>query len=270
MKNTEDSVGAALLGVACGEASLAPEAEGWAQRLQLPYLGPQAPREMAPGGLLVWLDHQGLALRVTGRGAPGPVIVDFSGGKAAFRRLHGGGRGQLVAKAVGLSRARRIPSVLDATAGLGQDAFVLATLGCSMLLLERSPVVHALLEDGLARASQDPELAPIIARMKLQAADAAGYLEAAEEVADVVYLDPMFPHRGQQSALVKKEMRVFRDLVGDDLDADRLLPAALQAARCRVVVKRPRKAPPLAGPAPSHALEGKSSRYDLYTLRALD
>lgn len=269
MKKTEETARASLLGVACVDETFLSATHDWAQRLQLCDLGVQVPRELAAGGMLVWLDPAGLALQMTGKGAPGPVIVDFSGGKAAFRRLHGGGRGQLVAKAVGLSRGRRLPSILDATAGLGQDAFVLATLGCEVHLLERSPVVHALLEDGLRRAAEDAELAPIVARMRLQPADSADYLAHDEDIADVVYLDPMFPHR-DQSALVKKEMRVFRDLVGDDLDADRLLPAALQAARCRVVVKRPRKAPPLAGPAPSHTLEGKSSRYDLYTLRALD
>lgn len=269
MKKAEETDRASLLGVACVDETLLPTSRQWAQRLQLRDLGVQVPRELASGGILVWLDSAGLALRMTGKGAPGPIIVDFAGGKAAFRRLHGGGRGQLVAKAVGLGRGKRLPSILDATAGLGQDAFVLATLGCEMHLLERSPVVHALLEDGLTRAAEDVELAPIVARMTLQPADSIDYLEHGEDIADVVYLDPMFPHR-DQSALVKKEMRVFRDLVGDDLDADRLLPAALHAARYRVVVKRPRKAPPLAGPAPSHTLEGKSSRYDLYTLRALD
>lgn len=37
----------------------------------------------------------------------------------------------------------------------------------------------------------------------------------------------------------------------------------------RVVVKRPRKAPCIEGPKPSHALDGKSSRYDIYPKKAL-
>jgi len=83
-----------------------------------------------------------------------------------------------------------------------------------------------------------------------------------------IYLDPMFPHR-DKSALVKKEMRVFRPLVGDDLDAPALLEAALALATHRVVVKRPRKAPIIEGGKPSHSLEGKSSRYDIYPKKAL-
>ncbi len=88
------------------------------------------------------------------------------------------------------------------------------------------------------------------------------------EPPQVIYLDPMFPHR-DKSALVKKEMRVFRPLVGDDLDAPALLEAALALATHRVVVKRPRKAPIIDGPKPSHGLEGKSSRYDIYPKKAL-
>jgi 16S rRNA (guanine1516-N2)-methyltransferase len=89
-----------------------------------------------------------------------------------------------------------------------------------------------------------------------------------EQAPQVIYLDPMFPHR-DKSALVKKEMRLFRPLVGDDMDAPALLEAALALASHRVVVKRPRKAPCIEGPKPSHALEGKSSRYDIYPKKAL-
>jgi len=84
----------------------------------------------------------------------------------------------------------------------------------------------------------------------------------------LIYVDPMFPHT-DKSALVKKEMRVFRDVVGDDQDSAALLNAALQRAEYRVVVKRPRKAPAIVGQAPSYQLNGKSSRYDIYTLKSL-
>ena len=89
-----------------------------------------------------------------------------------------------------------------------------------------------------------------------------------DEPPQVIYLDPMFPHR-DKTALVKKEMRLFRPLVGADQDAPALLAAALALASHRVVVKRPRKAPCIEGPKPSYALEGKSSRYDIYPKKAL-
>ncbi len=240
-----------------------------ALELDLPYLGTCDPRRVDAFPYLLFGDDQGLGLQATGKGAPGPVRAEFATGKAGYRLEHGGGSGQLVAKAVGLQKTRQPLDILDATAGLGQDAFVLAGLGCRVTLLERSAVVHALLADGLARACLNAAIAPVVARMSLSHADSARWLEQAEgPVADVIYLDPIFPHR-DKSALVKKEMRLFRDLVGADEDAGGLLAAALAKARYRVVVKRPRKAPALAGPEPAARVEGKTSRYDIYPIKAL-
>ena len=97
----------------------------------------------------------------------GAVFVDFVEGKARHRLKFGGGKGQDIAKAVGLHKHKN-PHVVDATAGLGRESFVLASLGCSVVMLERSPIVHALLADGLqrAKASDDPELQAIVQRMK--------------------------------------------------------------------------------------------------------
>lgn len=200
-----------------------------------------------------------------------PLEVDFVAGRAAHRRHFGGGRGQLIARACGLAKGVT-PEIVDATAGLGRDAFVLAGLGARVLMVERVAAIFALLEDGLVRALADADTAAIAGRMALAHGDASRELEAlvaASGVApQVIHLDPMFPHR-DKSALVKKEMRLFRALAGDDEDAPRLLAAALDVASHRVVVKRPRKAPPIAGPAPRHVIEGKTSRYDLYVHRAL-
>ncbi|ANG62011.1 SAM-dependent methyltransferase [Marinobacterium aestuarii] len=220
---------------------------------------------------LLRVTREGLQLQPTGRKAPGPVWVDFVGGAVAHRRLHGGGSGQLIAKAVGVRQGVR-PRVADVTAGLGRDSFVLASLGCEVQLIERVPVIQLLLADGLGRARQDDlEVAEIVARMQLIEADSITWLAeqaGREDRPQVVYVDPMFPH-SDKSALVKKEMRLFRDLVGDDADAGLLLEAALAAAANRVVVKRPRKAPVIPGPAPSVQLAGKSSRYDIYALKKL-
>ncbi|MCP1315958.1 class I SAM-dependent methyltransferase, partial [Halomonas sp. 707D7] len=141
-----------------------------------------------------------------------------------------------------------------------------------VLLIERVAAIAALLEDGLDRARLDPETCEIAARMRFRQGDSARALAALVEEAgvapQVVHLDPMFPHR-EKSALVKKEMRLFRLLAGSDDDAPRLLEQALAVATHRVVVKRPRKAPPIDGPAPNHVVEGKTSRYDLYVHRSL-
>ncbi len=233
-----------------------------ARRWQLPY------RERCDEGLCLKAGAR-LELCQLGPQAPGPVYVDFIGGAVGHRRRFGGGRGQAIARAVGLKGAEPL-HIFDATAGLGRDAFVLAGLGCEVTLAERSAAVAALLDDGMARARQDVEVAPIIGRMHLLCGDAESLLRQLDENArpDVVYIDPMYPHR-DSSAMVKKEMRLFRLLVGEDLDADRLFDAALAAARRRVVVKRPDYAQPLAGKRPTMAIATKNHRFDVYIIKAL-
>lgn len=254
------------------DAALMSVAEEWGRQLQMtPQLlaerrsGLESLRGLHEAALL--LDADGLALQALEQPLPGPVRVDFVQGTLRWRLAHGGGQGEMVAKACGVSKGR-LPDILDGTAGLGRDAFVLASLGCRVRLCERSPVIAALLQDGLARAAKDAELAAIMSRMQLMQGNTLSVLNAlaigdAGECPDVVYLDPMFPHR-EKSALVKKEMRVFRHVVGEDADADDLLPAALAVACKRVVVKRPRHAPSLAGRKPSLVVEGKSGRFDIY------
>ncbi|OAN93827.1 SAM-dependent methyltransferase [Marinobacter sp. EhC06] len=245
------------------------QAEALAESLGLINLGVVRPRDVRDFPVLLFLDEQGLGLQVTGKGAPGPVRAEFVTGKMGYRREHGGGAGQLVAKAVGLQKTRATLHVVDATAGLGQDAFVLASLGCRVTLFERNPVIHALLADGLARAALNMDCEAIVARMRLLEGSSIDWLLNSDaEAADIVYLDPMFPHR-DKSALVKKEMQVFRTIVGDDEDSGQLLAGALERARYRVVVKRPRKAPAIEGPEPTTRIEGKSSRYDVYSIKAL-
>jgi len=186
-----------------------------------------------------------------------------------FRRTRGGGRGQAVARAVGMKSAKNNPRVVDLTAGLGRDAFVLATLGCTVLAVERQPEVFQLLQDGLRRALQDEEtLVALGSRLQLLQADALALLmewpagPLADFHPDVLYLDPMHPPR-KKSALPRKEMRLFQSLVGADMDQEQLLAAALATGVKRVVVKRPSSAPPLALGV-SSCIPGKTTRFDVY------
>lgn len=224
-----------------------------------------------PAGFQLQLTTERLQLVHLNEPELGPVFVDFVGGAVGHRRRFGGGRGQSIAKAVGLKGGAN-PEVIDATGGLGRDAFVLASLGCRVTVLERSSVLAALLEDGLNRARQDEELgAWIEERLRLLHTDAIRWMEALSEsdFPEVVYLDPMFPHR-KKSALVKKEMRLLQSLLGGDGDADALLPAALRIARKRVVVKRPDYAPNLAGLQPTMSITSKKHRFDVYVRSAMN
>lgn len=237
-----------------------------AAELGLPCLAsPLVDRDTVPLTHLLVLTQERLELRELGPRAPGPVHVDFTAGPSAHRRRFGGGRNQPLARAVGL-KGGALPAVVDATAGLGRDAFVLACLGCTVQLVERSPIIAALLRDGLRRAEHDPDIGPLVAqRLRLHAGDSGEYLRqlGEDQRPDVVYLDPMYPHR-HKSALAGKEMRLLRQWVGSDEDAPTLLDAALACARRRVVVKRPRRAPVMAGPPPAIQITAPNTRFDVY------
>ena len=194
----------------------------------------------------------------------GAICADWTAPEV--RRRIAGGKRQLLGKAVGLAKAPA-PRLLDATAGLGRDAFVLASLGAHVTLTERNPTVAALLADARARALADPATADAAGRTEIVAADARNLLGLAGERFDVVYLDPMYPHRGK-SALAKKELQLLRELAGPDADADALLAPALANARRRVVVKRPLQAPALAGREPTLAFTGTQARFDVYLVNA--
>lgn len=213
---------------------------------------------------VLYFDHDGLKLQLIDKKAPGPIWANFISGKAKHRRTLGGGKNQAIAKAIGL-KGKYLSTILDATAGLGRDAFVLASLGCQVTLLENSVVIAALLEDGLKRAAADTEISSIIARMKLVKMDSIQYMQKYSNAQnpDVVYLDPMFPER-KKSALVKKEMRVLGVLLNSAFDEKEILDAARKCAKKRVVVKRPRLAPTLAKQNPNFSIKGKSCRFDVY------
>lgn len=192
------------------------------------------------------------------------LVVDFVGGAVGHRFRSGEGRGQALAKAAGLVRGVT-PEIVDATAGLGRDAFLLAALGAKVTLIERSEKMHDLLAQGLARAAAaGGRYAETVARMTLLHGDSCVLLP--ELNPQVVLVDPMHPPRGN-TALVKKEMRLIREIVGTDPDSEQLMQVALENAQNRVVLKWPLRAEAMAGiRKPSHQILGKSTRYDVFVI----
>jgi 16S rRNA (guanine1516-N2)-methyltransferase len=193
------------------------------------------------------------------------LFTEFLTGPLGYRRRLGGGKNQAIARAIGLKTYPKPLQVLDVTAGLGKDGFILACLGCHLQLIERSPLIAELLLDGLKRAGQEPAVASIIHSMQVTIMDAKQFLQtlSLKAMPDIIYLDPMFPSR-TKNALSKIEMRMIRDIVGQDEDADELLLLALKKAKRRVVVKRPNNSPSLSSLAVSFVVEGRSNRYDVY------
>jgi 16S rRNA (guanine1516-N2)-methyltransferase len=235
------------------------EAEKLAAELDLPMAGPGDSYHML-------LRYTGKGLELVKQGDPnlaGPVRVEFTRGKTAFRRRQQ--KQEMLVRAIGF-KGGAPPTVIDGTGGMGRDSFILAAAGCRVQVFEREPVVAALLADGLKRALNHPETSEIAQRIELTACDAVnGLLEIQRsgQRVDVVYLDPMFPER-RKSARVKKELQMLQMLAICEPSSKHLLTAALATAAKRVVVKRPRRAPCLTGRSPSHSLTGKTIRFDVY------
>lgn len=181
-------------------------------------------------------------------------------------------KSEMIARACNLAEK---PNLIDATAGLGHDTLLLATLGASVTLVERHPILFSLLEDSQQQALKNAYLAPIVSRIHLVFADSADYLKQCavqSHYRDVVYLDPMFPQRDQnqqaikKQAQVKKQMQLLHMLLPEDGEmdlGDQLLPLAQQIAK-RVVVKRPRLAVFLNDQQPDTQWQGDACRFDAY------
>lgn len=186
--------------------------------------------------------------------------TDFAAGRFGYRAAHFG-RNEPLLRAVGSSQSGPL-KIVDATGGLGQDSFLLATSGAQVTLIERSPIIFAELERALEIARASDDLAEIVSRITIIHGDSL--LLLASMKADVFYVDPMHPER-KKSALVKEPMRLLRDVVGEDLDRGALIQTALDHSPGRVVVKWPTKAElPEGIGKPSYELRAKTTRYCVF------
>lgn len=154
---------------------------------------------------------------------------------------------------------------IDATAGMGEDAFLLAAQGYEVTLFEQNPVIAVLLKDALRRAKKHPVLKDIASRMNLVQDNSVEGMSKLLDPVDVIYLDPMFPAR-QKSSLINKKLQLIQKLEPPCSAETDLFDAAISASPSKIIVKRPLKSEFLAGRKPSYTLNGKAIRYDCYTL----
>ncbi len=211
-----------------------------------------------PKGMSLRQDEHGLALVGDGLELRG----DFS---RMLPRLRPGNLSKELLVRAARVRGVTNPTVVDATAGLGEDSLLLAAAGFTVTLCERDPVIAELLRDTLERATQDARLRDAALRMHLSEGDSIQLLETLKAPPDVVFLDPMFPEKRKRAATNKK-LQLFQRLERPCEDEQALMSAALAARPRKIVVKRPLKGPYLAGVKPSHSLSGKVVRYDCIVL----
>ena len=186
----------------------------------------------------------------------------FIEGPILHRLKYGKGRGQNLAKAVGF-KFNKNRTIIDATAGLGYDAFILASLGANVTLIERSEKIYGLLKAAISEAQlYGGEISKIVNRMNLLFGDSKDILP--NIAPEVILIDTMYKDR-KKSALVKNDMRLVREVVGSDSDHVELINVALNNASKRVVIKQPRYAETLDNiKGCSHQILGKTIRYDVY------
>jgi 16S rRNA (guanine1516-N2)-methyltransferase len=197
--------------------------------------------------------HNRLALDVPALGKP--FYIEFD--KRRYQGKNSDLKNELLAKAIGIKK-NMLPEVCDLTAGFGQDAFLLYSLGCEVSLVERSPVIAALLKDGLARAGCEIEL------YIGEASEYLHHLRQIKKFPEVIYFDPIFPQTSK-TALSQKHARILRAVAGDDRDAIDVFEAALETAKHRIVVKRPLHAKNISDKHIPHIVyKGKIIRFDVY------
>jgi len=196
--------------------------------------------------------------------------IDFTQGKAALRQAQSS-KDQSLVRALGLHKLsqaqRQATHVIDATAGLGQDGWIIACQGCKTTLLEETPLVAAMLHHAIEQAAGEPALASIAKNVEVMNVRSQDY----DARADIIYLDPMFPAKKKQ-AKVKKGMQFLQALLPDS-DNTHLLQHALNAATSRVVVKRPNGATVIAGTenwsGQLTTVETDATRFDIYHIATL-
>lgn len=230
------------LAVGFAEESLCEQARLLAESLQLP-LNNQAPNRL-------WVSAQRLELVIQGFSA---LWVDFTPQRWQKRRDAGKQQGLIQA-----CKPRPGLRIVDSCAGWGRDAALLASYGAQVTMIERNPIMAALLADGLKRM---PPTSTWMLTLVQQ--DAKQYLSALPSTAlpDVIYVDPMHPER-QKSALVKKDMQILQRMLGADTDAHALLAIARRCARERVVIKWPQQLASIL--PPDRTVSGKTVRFDIY------
>ncbi len=252
--------------VTTSDKKMLPRARQLADSLLLPLIYPAAEQTIKKKSFCLKVTPIRLELyKINDPQLSGAVYTDFSQDPGSQIKT-GGGHDLLIKAAV--IKGKRSPTILDATGGLGRDAFLLASRGCKVHLVERSPIIAALTRDGLQRAAEVSATSGIVGRMTLVAGESIQHLQQIQTEGmsvDVIYLDPMFSMKKKKSKS-KKDLQMLQYLVGPDQDSDELLNKALQTPCKRVVVKRPAKARFLADLQPSFQYKGRSTRYDVYLI----
>ncbi len=200
------------------------------------------------GEVLSWVDREA-----------GHLLIDFNAPQLKWRFQRINRAQEPLLRALDW-KSNDPKTVWDLTAGLGRDSLLLAHAGFEVVMHERNPILQQLLRLALEQFRKESEVG---ARLSLSSIDSLEAVKGGRELPQLFYLDPMYPER-KKSALVKKELRIIRHLVGDDPDSNTLLETLLDLEQYRIAVKRPQGAPYLGEIEPHHSIEAPNTRFDVY------
>ena len=225
------------------------QAESFAERIGVPLV--DKPGEQ----LSILFDEKGVSLLGYGMRYQG----DFS---QMLRRVTNGRLQHEMLVRASRSAEKGLRAI-DATAGMGEDSFLLAAYGYEVTMYEQNPVIALLLKDAIHRAGKNVLLQDIVNRMQLIEGNSMEHLSGQEGGVSLIYLDPMFPER-QKSGLIHKKLQLIQKLEAPCSEETALFDAAIRVKPAKIIVKRPLKGDYLAGRVPNHTLKGKAIRYDCY------
>lgn len=163
-------------------------------------------------------------------------------------------REEAIVKACGVKNKGAI-KILDLTAGWGSDAFMLASSGANVTLVERDPIVFLLLEDGIRRLL---EVMPY--GMQAINIDAMEYLDSYSLDFDVIYLDPIRKLQNS-NAKNKKEMEMLRSIIQKDQHYENLLNKILTIPNKKVVLKLGKKEILESRLKPNFIIKGTNTKF---------
>ncbi|MCR5273539.1 MAG: class I SAM-dependent methyltransferase [Lachnospiraceae bacterium] len=207
--------------------------------------------------LLLQIAPDGVSLR------QGNLVMQGDFSKLSLRVTPGKIGQEMLFKAAKIKNFENTPLAVDATAGMGEDSFILAAAGARVKLFEKDPIIALLLSDALRRGKNDPKIAAVISRMEFAEGDSLEYMRETDEKPDIIYLDPMFPARSK-SGLIKKKFQLLGQLEPPATDGEEMLRAAMNLRPKKIIVKRPAKGENLGNYKPHYSLKGKAIRYDCF------
>ncbi len=184
----------------------------------------------------------------------GDLFFDFKQQLEYHRKKNYSLSKEPLAKALGLT-VKRDRIVWDVTCGTAKDALLIYSFGAKVVAFERHPIIYFLLLDAKERFSVNIDFIY---------GDSSQIDLSLLTRPDTIYYDPMYPEK-KKSALPRKEMQIFKEIVGPDTDSENYLEFARKIATDRVVVKRSLHAPQIKTDI-NAVYEGKTTRYDMYKI----